>query len=63
MTGRGIDQILPDSVDPRLYESYVKDARVYVPWPGGGIIGKNNFTALYFKLSVPASVSYKSIKR
>ena len=36
ITGRGIDQILPDSVDPRLYESYVKDARVYVPWPGGG---------------------------
>ena len=33
MTGRGIDQILPDSVDPRLYESYVRDARVYVPWP------------------------------
>ena len=31
ITGRGIDQILPDSVDPRLYESYVKDARVYVP--------------------------------
>ena len=30
MTGRGIDQILPNSVDPRLYESYVKDARVYV---------------------------------
>ena len=30
MTGRGIDQILTNSVDPRLYESYVKDARVYV---------------------------------
>ena len=30
MTGRGIDQILPNSVDPRLYESYVKDARDYV---------------------------------
>ncbi len=29
MTGRGIDQILPDSVDPILYESYVKDARQY----------------------------------
>lgn len=26
MTGRGIDQILSNSVDPRLYESYVKDA-------------------------------------
>lgn len=30
MTGRGIDQILPNSVNPRIYESYVKDARVYV---------------------------------
>ncbi|MCX2738995.1 CapA family protein [Pontibacter anaerobius] len=30
MTGRGIDQILPASVDPRIYESYVKDARDYV---------------------------------
>ena len=30
MTGRGIDQILPESVDPVLYESYVKDARDYV---------------------------------
>ena len=30
MTGRGIDQILPHSVDPVLYESYVKDARRYV---------------------------------
>ncbi len=30
MTGRGIDQVLPNSVDPRLYESYVKDARDYV---------------------------------
>ena len=30
MTGRGIDQIMPYSVDPRLYESYVKDARDYV---------------------------------
>ncbi len=30
MTGRGIDQILAHSVDPRLYESYVKDARHYV---------------------------------
>ena len=30
MTGRGIDQILPNPVDPRLYESYVKDASVYV---------------------------------
>jgi poly-gamma-glutamate synthesis protein (capsule biosynthesis protein) len=30
MTGRGIDQILPRSVDPRLYERYVKDAGTYV---------------------------------
>lgn len=30
MTGRGIDQILPHCVDPRLYEPYVKDAREYV---------------------------------
>jgi len=29
MTGRGIDQIFPHSVDPKLYESYVKDARQY----------------------------------
>lgn len=30
MTGRGIDQILPYSVKPILYESYVKDARDYL---------------------------------
>ncbi|TNF54594.1 CapA family protein [bacterium] len=30
MTGRGIDQVLPYSSDPRIFESYVKDARVYV---------------------------------
>jgi poly-gamma-glutamate synthesis protein (capsule biosynthesis protein) len=30
MLGRGIDQVLPHSVDPRLHESYVKDARRYV---------------------------------
>jgi poly-gamma-glutamate synthesis protein (capsule biosynthesis protein) len=30
MTGRGIDQILKYHCDPRIYESYVKDARVYV---------------------------------
>lgn len=30
MTGRGIDQVLPRSVDPRLYESYVKTATRYV---------------------------------
>ena len=30
MMGRGVDQILPNSVNPVLYESYVKDARHYV---------------------------------
>ncbi|MDO9593704.1 MAG: CapA family protein [Lutibacter sp.] len=30
MLGRGIDQILPHQVNPKLYESYVKDARDYV---------------------------------
>lgn len=30
MTGRGIDQVLPHPGDPALYESYVRDARVYV---------------------------------
>jgi poly-gamma-glutamate synthesis protein (capsule biosynthesis protein) len=30
MTGRGIDQALPHSVDPTLAETYVKDARAYV---------------------------------
>lgn len=30
MTGRGIDQILPVSNDPVLWESYVRDARRYV---------------------------------
>jgi poly-gamma-glutamate synthesis protein (capsule biosynthesis protein) len=30
MTGRGIDQALPHSVDPILYEPYVRDAREYV---------------------------------
>ncbi|MDZ7778400.1 MAG: CapA family protein [Gemmatimonadota bacterium] len=30
MTGRGIDQVLPHSVDPTLHEPYVKDARTYV---------------------------------
>ncbi|NLW33575.1 MAG: poly-gamma-glutamate biosynthesis protein, partial [Fibrobacter sp.] len=29
MTGRGIDQILPDPADPVLYEPFVKDARDY----------------------------------
>jgi poly-gamma-glutamate capsule biosynthesis protein CapA/YwtB (metallophosphatase superfamily) len=30
MVGRGIDQVLPHPVEPRIYESYVKDARDYV---------------------------------
>jgi poly-gamma-glutamate synthesis protein (capsule biosynthesis protein) len=30
MTGRGIDQVLPRPSDPRLYESYVKNAARYV---------------------------------
>lgn len=30
MTGRGIDQVLPRSVDPGLYEPSVEDARTYV---------------------------------
>ena len=30
MTGRGVDQILPYSVDPKLHEIYVKDARRYL---------------------------------
>src|SRR5260370_4054483 len=30
MTGRGIDQALPRSVDPILYEPQVRDARDYV---------------------------------
>jgi poly-gamma-glutamate synthesis protein (capsule biosynthesis protein) len=30
MTGRGIDQVLPHPLDPRLYEPYVKDADRYV---------------------------------
>jgi poly-gamma-glutamate capsule biosynthesis protein CapA/YwtB (metallophosphatase superfamily) len=30
MTGRGIDQIMPNPSDPRIYEPYVKSARGYV---------------------------------
>lgn len=30
MIGRGIDQILPQSCRPHLYEGYVTDARQYV---------------------------------
>lgn len=34
MTGRGVDQVLPHSVDPRLHESYVKSAERYVELAG-----------------------------
>ena len=30
MTGRGIDQVMPQSNDPRLYEPYVRNANQYV---------------------------------
>jgi poly-gamma-glutamate synthesis protein (capsule biosynthesis protein) len=30
MTGRGVDQVLPRSVEPTLHERYAKDARTYV---------------------------------
>src|SRR5207249_11652378 len=30
MTGRGIDQVLPHPLNPRLYEPYLSDARAYV---------------------------------
>lgn len=30
MTGRGVDQALPYSVNPKIYESYVKNARDYL---------------------------------
>jgi poly-gamma-glutamate synthesis protein (capsule biosynthesis protein) len=30
MTGRGVDQVLPDPCPPTLYEPYIKDARDYV---------------------------------
>jgi poly-gamma-glutamate synthesis protein (capsule biosynthesis protein) len=30
MTGRGIDQVLPQSSQPRLYEPFIRDAREYV---------------------------------
>jgi len=30
MTGRGVDQILPHASPPRIFESYVQDAREYV---------------------------------
>lgn len=30
MTGRGVDQILPRPGDPRLWEGYIRDARMYV---------------------------------
>src|SRR5262245_5205286 len=30
MTGRGVDQVMAQSVDPVLYERWVQDAREYV---------------------------------
>src|SRR5213079_3106404 len=30
MTGRGIDQVLPRPLNPRLYEPHISDARAYV---------------------------------
>ena len=30
MTGRGVDQVLPDPGDPELRERYADDARAYV---------------------------------
>src|SRR2546430_9957103 len=30
MTGRGIDQVRPHPLNPKLYEPYLSDARVYV---------------------------------
>src|SRR5205823_13466728 len=30
MTGRGIDQVLPHPLNPRLHEPYLTDARAYV---------------------------------
>ncbi len=46
MTGRGIDQILPHPGNPRLHESHVKDARLYVELAeqaGGAIPGPVDF--------------------
>jgi poly-gamma-glutamate synthesis protein (capsule biosynthesis protein) len=42
MTGRGIDQIMPHSVDPVLYEPHVKDARRYIrmAWLRNGLFRK-----------------------
>ncbi|MFD2517259.1 CapA family protein [Salinimicrobium flavum] len=48
MTGRGIDQALPVSVDPVIYESYVKDARGYLQ-----LAEKENG-----RIEVPVSYSY-----
>ena len=30
MTGRGIDQVMPHSCDPKLYEHFMKSAKGYV---------------------------------
>lgn len=42
MTGRGIDQILPNPGKPQIYESYMKDAKRYVR-----IAEKKNGTIIY----------------
>ena len=49
MTARGIDQALPTSVEPVLYESYVKDARDYLT------------LAERVSGDIPENVSYKYI--
>ena len=50
MTGRGIDQVLPSSVDPHIYEPYVKDARDYVRLAeraNGRIPGKVSYSYIW----------------
>jgi poly-gamma-glutamate synthesis protein (capsule biosynthesis protein) len=48
MTGRGVDQILPHPSDPRIFESYVQDAREYVKFAES----RNG------RISRPVSLSY-----
>ncbi len=50
MTGRGIDQILPHSGDPRLFEPYVRSARQYVEFAeevSGAIAGPVDFAYVW----------------
>jgi poly-gamma-glutamate capsule biosynthesis protein CapA/YwtB (metallophosphatase superfamily) len=49
MTGRGIDQILPFSTDPQLFESYAKSAKDYV------LLAERTHG------KIPANVSFKYI--